>query len=176
MKQTIIATVFAVSTAVVQAASFDVTQEFITDKVTKADSTAQVLSISGKYQGLDLSLSGRTVRADTNGSLGNSLEVTAGRAFGPMTVYAGVGHDNGPRLYQYGIVGISNSLKVWGPVSVETGIKHRVNWQDNTPDQTVVGAGLAVSVAKNAAVTVGYSRSFQDIKENVAAVGLRVNF
>lgn len=176
MKKAITAGLLSAAVGIAQAASFGITQEFVTHAKTKAESTAQVVNVSGAALGYGLGLTARTTRAEHNGALGNSLELTGSKATGPVTAFAGVGHDNGARMYQYGVVGLGASLPIWGPVSLTPAISRRVNWDDRAPEQTLARIGVSYAVNKQISVNTGFSRSYRDINEKAYTLGLRVNF
>ena len=97
---------------------------------------------------------------------------------GPLSAFGGVGHDNGfngKDSFQYGLVGVSTGMKM-GKVFGYAGVKTRVNWDSANPKQTVAFAGASLPVTKQVALSAGYSKSFQDIKESAWGLGVRVNF
>jgi hypothetical protein len=55
-------------------------------------------------------------------------------------------------------------------------MKTRVNWDSANPKQTVAFAGVSYPLTKSVSVELDVSRSYQDIKEKAAGVGVRVNF
>jgi hypothetical protein len=110
----------------------------------------------------------------------NSVEGTVGKSMGPINVFGGVGYDNGfngakGTNYQYGLLGASAGVPV-GAVYAFGGMKTRVNWDSANPKQTVAFAGVSYPLTKSVSVELDVSRSYQDIKEKAAGVGVRVNF
>jgi hypothetical protein len=180
MKKLAIAAAILTASSFAQAAnfvSFDVDR--VTDTKTKVQSTAQIVRAGYDAGGLNYGLQVRTATFENSGML-NSVEGTVGKAFGPFTPFAGVGHDNGSngargKDYQYGLVGVNTGMPL-GPVYGFAGIKTRVNLQDNTPNQTVTFAGVSYPLSKAISASLGVSASREDIKENAFGFGLRVGF
>jgi hypothetical protein len=114
------------------------------------------------------------------GGMLNSIEGTVGKGFGPVTVFGGVGYDNGfngakGANYQYGLVGASTGAKL-GPVWAFGGVKTRLNWDSANPKQTVAFAGVSYPLTKALSVDLDVSRSYQTIQEKAMGVGMRVTF
>lgn len=179
MKKTVLALGLALATLTASAANFvSVDVDRVKDDRNGSIGYAQYVraGMDGPV-GLNLGLQVRTATFDGGGMV-NSLEGTAGKQFGPVNVFSGLGHDNGfngSSSFQYGLVGASVGMSL-GPVYSFAGVKTRVNWQDANPDQTVAFAGVSVPVTKQVSFTVSGSKSYQDIKETSLGVGLRVGF
>jgi hypothetical protein len=177
MKKTILAIALATSSAFAAAANF---VSVDVDSVKAADGTtsrAQYVRAGKDVAGLNLGLQVRTGVIDGGGML-NSVEGTVGKNFGPVNVFGGLGHDNGfngGASYNYGLVGASTGMKV-GPVWTYAGVKTRINWNDANPNQTVAFVGASYPLTKTVSVNAGWSKSYQDIKENAWGVGVRVGF
>lgn len=180
MKKTILALTLATAAATVQAAnyvSFDVDQ--VKDTRNKAESTAQYFRAGKDMMGLNLDLQVRTAVFDKGGML-NSVEVTAGKNIAGVNAFGGVGYDNGFNGkvngdFTYGLVGIKTGVPV-GSLYVFSGIKTRVNWDNDNPKQTVTWAGVSMPLTKAVSVSASMSRSLQDIEEKAVGVGLRVSY
>lgn len=178
MKKTIIGMVLASCAMAASAANYvSVDVDRVKDDKTGVVSHAQYVRAGVDAYGLNLGLQARTATFEGGGML-NSLEGTAGKQFGPVNAFVGLGHDNGfngGRSFQYGLVGASAGLPI-GPVFGYAGVKTRVNWNDANPAQTVTFAGVSKNLTKSVSVNAGWSKSFQDIKETAWGVGVRVGF
>ncbi len=180
MKSQLIALALALSTGIASAAGFaSLEVDTVKDTKTKATSTAQYFTAGTQAGGFDVGMTART-GVYRNGGMLNSLEATVGKGIGPVAVFGGLGYDNGfngakGANYQYGLVGASTGMKL-GPVDAFAGVKTRVNWDSANPKQTVAFAGVSYPVTKQVAVVAGVSRSYQDIHEKAASLGLRVSF
>jgi hypothetical protein len=178
MKKTLLALSLAVATISASAANFvSVDVDRVKDDRTGVVSHAQYVRAGKDVAGLNLGLQVRTATFEGGGML-NSVEGTVGKQLGLVNVFGGVGHDNGfngGRSFQYGLVGVSTGMPV-GPVYAFGGVKTRVNWNDANPNQTVAFAGVSVPVSKQVSLSVGGSKSYQDIKETAWGLGLRVGF
>ena len=162
--------------SVAQAAGFSVTQQFVTDRASKVESQAQVLTYThdvGKY---GVTLLSRTARFENGGGLINSLELTAGRALGPVYVFGGVGHDNGAKQFQYGLVGVAHSLPINKELSLYTAVSSRLNWETHAPEQHLARVGLSLAMSKHASLNAGFMHSSGDIKERGVTVGAAFRF
>ena len=151
----------------------------VKDTKSKALSTAQYVRAGYDTMGLNFGLQVRTAVFEKGGML-NSAEGTVGKSAGPLSLYGGVGYDNGwnggaGKAYQYALVGATLGQPI-GPFYGYTGIKTRVNWEKTNPEQTVAFAGLSYPLTKNISVNGGFSASRQDIKENAWGLGARVTF
>jgi len=179
MKKLAIALLIAAGMGSAQAANFfDFEVQTVKDSKTKAESTAQYLRVGKDMAGLHFGLQARTQAFDGGGMV-NSLEATAGKDLVKgLHSFAGVGYDNGfngSGSFQYGLIGASTGAKV-GPFFGYAGVKTRVNWNDANPKQTVAFAGLSYPLNKHASVSAGYSKSYQDIKEDAWGAGIRFSF
>ena len=180
MKKLLLALAAAAVAGTAAAADFaSVSVDHVKDSKTKAVSQAQYVRFGTSVSGLNVGVQARTQVWDKGGMV-NSLEGVVGKGVGPLSVFGGLGHDNGwngaPKgSFQYGLVGASVAAPV-GPVFGYAGIKTRLNWQANTPDQTVTFAGVDYSLTKKVSVGVSVSKSVQDIKETAFGLGLRVGF
>ena len=63
-----------------------------------------------------------------------------------------------------------------GPLFAFTGVKTRVNWDNDNPKQTVTWAGVSMPLNKAVSVSASMSRSLQDIQEKAVGVGLRISY
>lgn len=180
MKKLAIAAAIAAASTLAQAANFvSVDMDRVTDTKSKVQSTAQIVRAGYDAGGLNYGLQVRTATFENSGML-NSVEGTVGKSFGSFTAFGGVGHDNGfngalGKDYQYGLVGVSAGRPI-GPVYGFAGVKTRVNFQDNTPNQTVGFAGVSYPLTKAISASLSVSASREDIKENAVGFGLRVGF
>ena len=139
------------------------------------DSVAQYVRAGTEIGGIQFGLQSRTARSN-GGGLFSSLEVTGGKAFGMVTPFVGIGHDNGTTPYNYGLVGATAGTKV-GPGFALAGVKTRVgSTETNRTKQTVGFATYSLPVAKNVSVNLNVSKSYQDIKENSVGLGLGFSF
>lgn len=116
------------------------------------------------------------------GGLANVFEGYVGRRFDgiPFTPFVGVGHDNGMngavgKSYNYGVVGATYATKV-SAFNVGGIVKTRVNWEDNKPQQTVVGAFVGYPINKQFEARLNLGKSFQDMKEQTAGLSLIAKF
>jgi len=180
MKKTILALALAMAATASQAAnyvSFDVDQ--VKDTRNGANSTAQYLRAGKDMAGLNFDLQARTAVFDKGGML-NSVEVTAGKNIAGLNAFGGVGYDNGFNGkvngdFTYGLVGVKAGMPV-GPLFAFTGVKTRVNWDNDNPKQTVSWAGVSMPLTKAVSVSASMSRSLQDIQEKAVGVGLRISY
>lgn len=148
------------------------------------DSTAQYVRAGKSFGDMQLGLQSRTARVE-GGGMWNSLEVTAankGIKVVGITPFVGVGYDNGlnaavGKAYQYGLVGATTGMAV-GPGYALLGAKTRVGTTEDGPrtSQTVAFTTYSIPVAKNVAVNLNASRSYQLIKETAFGVGLGFTF
>lgn len=181
MKKLLLALSLTATMGVANAANFfDFEVQTVKDSKTKAESNAQYLRVGKDMAGLNFGLQARTQTFD-NGGMVNSLEATAGKDIVPgLNTFVGIGHDNGFNgaangSFQYGLIGASTGAKV-GPFFGYAGAKTRVNWDSSNPKQTVAFAGLSYPLNKHASVSAGYSKSYQDIKEDAWGLGVRFGF
>lgn len=162
-----------------QAANFvQVEQEHVTGRSGASDSEATYLRAGKDIGNYSLGFQSRTARF-TDGSIANSFESTVSNknisAFG-ITPFVGVGRDFSG-AYTYGLVGANAGVKV-GPGFALAGVKTRVgSTQDgDRTKQTVTYVSYAVPVAKDVSVSIGASRSSQDIKEDGVGIGVSFSF
>jgi hypothetical protein len=182
MKKTILALALAAAASGSQAAnyvSFDVDQVTDTSQKGRPGSTAQYFRAGKDMAGLNMDLQVRTAVFDKGGML-NSVEVTAGKNIAGVNAFGGVGYDNGfngkvDGNFTYGLVGLKSGMPI-GPLFAFTGIKTRVNWDNDNPKQTVTWAGVSMPLTKSVSVSASLSRSLQDIEEKAVGVGLRLAY
>ena len=109
----------------------------------------------------------------------NSLEMTAGKKFGMITPFVGVGHDNGfngVSPYNYGLVGVTAGYGI-GPGYLLSGIKTRVGSNEKVDTkQTLTFATYSIPVNKTVSINLNASKSYQTIRENSFGVGLGFSF
>jgi len=180
LKKIIGATLVALSCAATAADYFSVDIDSVNDQVSGARSTAQYIRAGKEVIGIQLGVQGRTAVAQSGGML-SSLEVTAGKSMMGITPFVGVGFDNGLNGarnadYKYGLVGATTGLKV-GPGFALAGVKTRVGTTATVETkQSVVFGTYSIPVAKNIALNVNASKSYQDIQENAYGFGVGLNF
>lgn len=178
MKNILIATAIALATGAASAAT---AENFMSLHLNRVESsrTEQVIRAGTALQGFDLGLQARTEIHSGGNSRFNNLEATAGKKLGPVNVFGGLGYDNGhgskSKNYQYGLVGASAGTNL-GPVYTFAGAKTRLNWDNAAPEQTSVFAGLRYPLTKSMSAELEVGRSYRDIKEKTASIGLRVGF
>jgi len=148
-----------------------------------SDSTAQYVRAGKQLGDYQLGLQSRTATVQ-GGGMFNSLEVTVANnkiGFAGITPFIGVGHDNGLNganngQFTYGLVGATTGMKV-GPGFLLAGVKTRVGSDERTSTkQTVAFGTYSIPVAKNVALNLNASKSYQDIKENAVGLGLGFSF
>lgn len=180
MKKLSIAAAILAASSVAHAANYvSVDIDRVTDTKTKVQSTAQYVRAGADMGGLNYGLQVRTATFENSGML-NSVEGTVAKELGGVSIFGGLGHDNGfngarGKDYQYGLVGVSAGVPL-GPVYGFAGLKTRVNFQDATPAQTVAWSGVSYPLTKKVSVSASVSASREDIKENAFGFGLRVGF
>jgi hypothetical protein len=177
LKKTIIALTMGTLMSVASAAVVSFEADRVKDDKTHAEYTAQYLRVNGTVDGLDLGVQARTATFPKGGMM-NSIELTGGSKFGPVSAFAGVGFDNGlngVKPFQYGLVGASTGVK-FGVINTYAGVKTRVNWDSVNPKQTVMFAGASMPVMKGLALEAGVSKSLQTIKETSWGLGLSAKF
>lgn len=180
MKKFAIASLLALSAMASQAADFvSVDVDNVTGRKGQTNSTAQYIRAGKEIGGIQFGLQGRTAQLDNNGGTLSSVEATAGKNLGGFTPYAGVGHDNGLNgnsPYNYALVGGQFGTKV-GPGFALAGVKTRVgSTEHNMTHQTIAYGTYSIPVAKQVALNLNVSRSYQDIKENAVGLGLGFSF
>jgi hypothetical protein len=180
MKKILTATLVALSCAASAADYFSVDIDSVNDQASGARSTAQYIRAGKEVVGLQLGVQSRTAVAQSGGML-NSLEVTAGKSMFGITPFVGIGFDNGfngarNADYKYGLVGATADLKA-GPGVALAGVKSRVGTTAATETkQTLVFGTYSVPVAKNVAINLNASKSYQDIQENAYGLGIGFSF
>jgi hypothetical protein len=178
VKKTILSIALAMGFSTAQAAwiSYDL-DHVKADAKGGSDSQAHYIRAGGNVAGLNTMMQARTASFDRGGMV-HSLELTAGKQFGPVSPFVGVGHDlgyNGSKSFQYGLVGVSGGVPI-GKLFAYGGAKTRLNWDDNNPKQTVTFIGVSMPITKALSANIGASKSTQDIKETAFGAGIRVNF
>lgn len=144
------------------------------------DSTVQYVRAGKDIGGIQAGLQSRT-SVSASGGMYNSLELTAGKALGPITPFVGWGHDNGANgargaAYNYGLVGATTGIKA-GPGFALVGVKTRVGSTEQTmTNQTVAFGTYSIPVANKVSLNINASKSYQDIKENAWGLGLGFAF
>ena len=148
-----------------------------------SNSTAQYVRAGKGFGNYQLGLQSRTATIDGGGML-NSLEATVAnnkiKVVG-LTPFVGVGHDNGfnganGAAYTYGLVGATYGVKA-GPGFALLGAKTRVGSDEAVrTKQTVAFATYSIPVAKNVAINLNASKSYQTIKEDAYGIGLGFSF
>ena len=144
------------------------------------ESSAQYVRAGKTISGIDYGLQSRT-GVGNNGGMFNSIEFTAGSKMGPIRPFVGVGYDNGfngapAGSYTYGLLGATAGTKV-GPGFAFGGVKTRVG--SSAPvetKQTIAFATYSLPLAKNIALNVNASKSYQDIKETAYGFGIGFGF
>ena len=153
----------------------------VKDMSSHVQSTAQYIRAGKEIGGIQYGIQSRTsVSHASAGGMLNSLELTAGKAFGSFTPFIGVGFDNGLNGargadYQYGLVGATYGAKI-GPGFALVGAKTRVNDQSSKINQTVAFGTYSIPVAKQVSLNINLSKSYQDIQENAYGLGLGFSF
>jgi hypothetical protein len=178
VKKTILSIALTMGFSTTQAAwiSYDL-DHVKADAKGSSDSQAHYIRAGGNVAGLNTMMQARTASFDRGGMV-HSLELTAGKQFGPVSPFVGVGHDlgyNGSKSFQYGLVGVSGGVPI-GKLFAYGGAKTRLNWDDNNPKQTVTFIGVSMPITKALSANIGASKSTQDIKETAFGAGIRVNF
>lgn len=179
MKKFIAIMAVAASGSAFSADYLSVDVDNVTGRKGQANSTAQYIRAGKEISGIQFGLQSRVANIDNNGGTLSSLELTAGKNIGGFTPYAGVGHDNGLNgnsPFNYGLVGGQYGAKA-GPGFALAGVKTRVgSTETNMTHQTVAYGAYSIPVAKQVAVNLNVSRSYQDIKENAVGLGVGISF
>lgn len=179
MKKIFAITALALASSAFAADFASVDVENVTGRKGASNSTAQYIRAGKEISGIQFGLQGRTAQLANNGGTLSSVEVTAGKNISGFTPYVGVGHDNGfngTNPYNYGLVGGHYGLKA-GPGFALAGVKTRVgSTETNMTHQTIAYGTYSIPVAKQVALNVNVSRSYQDIKENAFGFGVGVSF
>jgi len=181
MKKITIASLFAFLAISASAADFvTVDVDSVKNNVSGVQSTAQYVRAGKDIGGIQFGLQSRTAVSHTGGML-NSLELTGGKAIGVITPFVGVGFDNGLNGargadYQYGLLGATTGMKV-GPGFALVGVKTRLGTTAAVETkQTIAFGTYSIPVAKNVALNINASKSYQDIQENAYGLGLGFRF
>jgi len=181
MKKIVLAAVIAFASGLAGAVDFaNLDIDHVRDMKNRNMSNAHYLRVGKEVAGLQLNAQARTQVWNESG-MANSIEVTAGKAFGAITPFVGVGFDygyNGVKNadYQYGLVGATTGFKV-GPGFALAGVKTRVGTTASTETkQTVAFGTYSIPVAKNVDIRLNVSKSYQDIRENAYGVGVGFSF
>ena len=145
-----------------------------------ASSQAQYVRAGKEVAGLQLGLQSRT-SVSQSGGMYNSLETTVGKSIAGFTPFVGMGFDNGLNGakngdFRYTLAGVTTGVPVPGVGGyLLGGLKTRLTSSEAAmTHQTVAFGTYSYPVAKDVAVNVNFSKSYQDIKEN--AYGLGVGF
>jgi hypothetical protein len=184
MKTTLIASLLAVSALSASAADYvSVDVEGVHGLKGGTNSTAQYVRAGKSFGDYQLGIQSRTATVSGGGML-NSTEITAANnrvSYAGITPFVGIGHDNGFNApnngqFTYGLVGATTGVKV-GPGFALLGVKTRVASDERVKTkQTVAFTTYSVPVAKNVAVNLNASKSFEDIKENAFGLGVSFSF
>jgi hypothetical protein len=161
-------------------ASVDV--DHVVSKGGYASSTAQYVRLGKEVAGLQLGVQSRTANVETGG-LYQSPETTVGKNIYGFTPFVGMGFDNGLNGakgadYRYTLAGVTTGTPVPGVGGyLLGGIKTRLTSSEATmTHQTLAFGTYSYPVAKNVAVNVNFSKSYQDIKENAYGLGIGFSF
>jgi len=184
MKKIFAILALAVSSSAFAADFVSVSVDHVTDRTSNAKSTVQYVRAGKEIAGLQYGLQSRTARANDGTGLYSSLEGTVGKnlqvAGLTVTPFVGAGRDltqNGAsEPYTYGLAGVNAGAPLFGGYAL-AGVKTRAYTTAATETkQSIVFAQYAYPVAKQVALTVGASRSYQDIRERALSVGVSVGF
>lgn len=179
MKKIVFASLLALASVASSAQYVSVDVDHVKTK-SGQESSAQYVRAGKTIGGIDFGLQSRT-GVGNQGGMFNSLEVTGGGKLGPIRPFVGIGYDNGFNgapggSYTYGLVGATAGTKV-GPGFAFGGVKTRVG--SSAPvetKQTIAFATYSLPLAKNIALNVNASKSYQDIKETAYGLGIGVGF
>lgn len=179
MKKTMFAAMAAISFAASAASYVSIDVDNVKASNGGQNSTAQYVRAGTELSGLQWGLQSRTARNKDGSGLFNSLEVTAGKSFGIVTPFVGIGHDNGAnggQTYNYGLAGVQAGVQA-GPGFALVGASTRVGSTEVArTKQTIAFATYSIPVTKKVFVNLNASKSYQDIKENAVGVGIGFNF
>ena len=145
-----------------------------------ADSTAQYIRAGKEIGGIQAGLQSRT-SVSSSGGMYNSLELTGGKAIGGFTPFVGMGFDNGASGakngdYRYTLTGVTTGTPLLGGYALG-GLKTRLtSTEASMTHQTVVFGTYSYPVAKQVAINLNLSKSYQDIKENAYGLGIGFSF
>lgn len=178
MKKTLIATLLSLTAVSSFAASYvSVDVDNVSGRNGGADSTAQYVRAGKEIGGIQWGIQDRTAKF-ANGTVINSMELTAGKSLGAVQPFVGYGYDNGGgkvQSFNYGLVGVTTGTQI-GRGFLLAGAKTRITESQGDPKQTVVFATYSIPVAKKVALNLNVSQSHQTIKENAAGLGVKVSF
>lgn len=179
MKKFAIASIMALSALASQAANYvSMAQETVDSRSGGAGSSVTYLRGGKDLGDYSLNLQSRVARFDT-GTTSSTVEATVSNkkvsAFG-ITPFVGVAR-NISSAYTYGIVGASTGWQV-GPGFLAVGARTRVGSTESgdRTKQTLAFASYGIPVAKDITLSLGATRSAQDIKEKGVSVGLSFGF
>jgi hypothetical protein len=156
--------------------------DHVVNKGGYSSSQAQYVRAGKDIAGLQLGVQSRTA-TDENGGLRHSLETSVGKDMYGFTPFVGMGFDNGLNGgkgadYRYTLAGVKTGVAVPGVGGyLLGGLKTRLTSSEATmTHQTVAFGTYSYPVAKNVAVNVNFSKSYQDIKENAYGLGVGFSF
>lgn len=179
MKKTLFSILATFSVTVSAANYFSVDVDYVRTAGNGTDSVAQYIRAGTDQAGIQLGLQGRTASLKDSGGLLSSVEVTAGTSLGFVSPFVGVARDNGfngANAYTYGLVGATTGMPV-GPGFALAGVKARVaSTEDHLTKQVVTFGTYSIPVTKTMSLNLNLSKSFQDIKEDAAGVGVGFKF
>ena len=181
MKKIVIATAIALATGLASAADYvTVDVDHVQSKQGYADSTAQYVRAGKEVAGLQLGLQSRTSVSSAGGTY-HSLETTVGKNVAGFTPFVGMGFDNGLNGakngdFRYTLAGVTTGTPALGGY-VLGGVKTRLtSTEANMTHQTVAFGTYSYPVAKQVAINLNVSKSYQDIKENAWGLGVGFSF
>ena len=147
-----------------------------------ASSQAQYVRAGKEVAGLQLGVQSRT-SVSSSGGMYNSLETTVGKNIYGFTPFVGMGFDNGLNGakngdFRYTLAGVTTGVPVPGVGGyLLGGLKTRLTSSEAAmTHQTIAFGTYSYPVAKNVAVNVNFSKSYQDIKENAYGLGVGFSF
>ena len=156
--------------------------DHVVSKQGYASSQAQYVRAGKEVAGLQLGVQSRT-SVSSSGGMYNSLETTVGKSIYGFTPFVGMGFDNGLNGakngdFRYTLAGVTTGVPVPGVGGyLLGGLKTRLTSSEATmTHQTVAFGTYSYPVAKNVAVNVNFSKSYQDIKENAYGLGVGFSF
>ena len=156
--------------------------DHVVSKQGYASSQAQYVRAGKEVAGLQLGVQSRT-SVSSSGGMYNSLETTVGKSIYGFTPFVGMGFDNGLNGakngdFRYTLAGVTTGVPVPGVGGyLLGGLKTRLTSSEATmTHQTIAFGTYSYPVAKNVAVNVNFSKSYQDIKENAYGLGVGFSF
>ena len=180
MKKIAIATAIALAAGLASAADYVTIDVDHVNSKKYADSTAQYVRAGKEVAGLQLGLQSRT-SVSSAGGMYNSLETTVGKNINGFTPFVGVGFDNGLNGgkgadFRYTLAGVTTGTAIAGGYAL-VGVKTRLTSTEATmTHQTLAFGTYSYPVAKNVAINLNLSKSYQDIKENAYGLGVGFSF